>query len=133
MGGGAGIGIEFSIIEDKIQKIAQPAIDKTVHKVVDKKVYSVLDSTLNTMASQKKISFREQLANELRVHKDSIVPIFARWYLQEKGIINVGIFKEGNKIKYRDIDGEIYIPAYNDSMQRYYFFHPGEQKTFWCL
>lgn len=133
MGGGAGIGIEFSIIEDKIQEIAQPAIDKTVSTVVDHKVYSVLDSTLEAMSKEKKISFREQLANELRIPKDSIVPVITRWYLREKGITNVGLFKEGGRIKYRDIDGEVYIPAYDDSTQRYYFLHPGTQQTHWCL
>lgn len=133
MGGGAGIGIEFSIIEDKIQEIAQPAIDATVYTVVDKKVYSVLDSTLEVMASKKKIDMWESMANELRIPKDSIIPVFSRWYLKEKGIEPVGIFKEGGRVKYRDIDGHVYIPAYDDSTQRYYFLHPGTQQTHWCL
>lgn len=125
IGGGAGVGLEFNFltdtISDKVKEYAAPAINK--------KVYAVLDSTL----SIKKISFRERLADELRIPKDSIVPVFARWYMREKGITNVGIFIDRGRVLYRHIDSQVYVPAYSESQSRWYFLDPLSGETFWCL
>ena len=126
LGGGAGIGIEFSYLESKIQEYAQPAIDKTVRGVVDNevksmiegKVYSVLDSTMSSLPSVES--------------NDSISILFYDWYLHQKNVINVGIFVEGGRVLYKHIDGLTYVPA-KDSSGNYFFLDPVSGKTYWCL
>ena len=121
LGGGAGIGIEFGFISDKIKEYATPAINQ--------KVYAVLDSTL----SVKKISFREQLASELHIEKDSVVPVLSRWYIRERGITNVGIFIDKGRVLYRHLDGHVYVPAFSNSQSRWYYLDPFSGETHWCL
>lgn len=133
LGGGAGAGIEFSFLENKVQEYAQPAIDSTVHNVVYAKVYSVLDSTLSAIDKNRPTRLEVEIADKMNVHRDSVANIIVRWYQREKGITFVGLFVEGGRVKYRDIDGHIYIPAYDQESQRFYFLHPGTNQNHWCL
>lgn len=122
LGGGTGITIHFSAlndtISDKIGELAKPTIDKTVK--------CAIDSTLEVMAEKRKTRLAE------RFHRDSLIDVISAWYLQESEVIYIGLFLEEGRLKYRDTDGEEYIPAYNDTLGMYYFYSPVTRKTHWC-
>ena len=117
-GGGAGIGLEFNFLEDKIQEMVQPSIDKTAYSVVNDKVCSVLDSVLSTMGEGDHL---KGLCKDLHLEKDTFSFYMRKYIKWQKNIKYIGLYTYKGKLKYRHIDGNIYIPIYNDSTDMYYF------------
>lgn len=107
------------VVEEKVQEKADPLIRKRINQKAD------------SILSIKKISFREQLANELGITKEGVADTIAGWYKSEKGILIIGLYKAGNRLYYRDVDGQVYQPIIDTQADKYYFYD-SRHRAKWC-
>lgn len=107
------------------------AVEVEIHKHAEPLIKRNIKTTLDSVMAVKKYSFREALAEKLRIEKKDVVDTLTQWYKSEQNIKIIGLFLKGNRLYYRHTDGEIYQPIYDNSNQKHFFYNK-QNVALWC-
>ena len=130
IGGGIFASYEgYLKISENIDKAVKEKVEQYSKPIISRKIKSTLDSVM----SARKVSFRETLGKEIGIDKDEVVHVIADWYNAEKKEIKVGLYynTDSKRLHYIDIDGEKYRPFPDDSLDAFYFIDHNH-RTKWC-